>query len=288
MATRSVGYVVVGALTLAYGLLLGLFWGWMVVVGGADDFVDVNAHPGPGLVLLSAPLVVLLAGGLLCWRRARLPTALVVAVTAALLGAKAVLAYHWGLNEMQGPDPSSLGGLVGTAAGAILMAVVAVPSMSWAVVLAATAAALLTGNDSAVPATRPLVRAVLRGAIIAGAIALAVAGQLRGLALMRASLPDIAGLEGTWRDPVNPKHSYHFGANGELESRWGGLSHGVVANWSRHGQQIQIRHTPDWLHVDDLDGTLEGGTIQWRRIDRASGKPADAVIWNREHPDAPK
>jgi hypothetical protein len=222
----------------------------------------------------------------LCWRGSRRVAAVVVAITAVLLCLKAAGTIHWSFMSLQAPDPPSLQNVVHGVGGLILMALVGAPSALWGIVLAGTAGSLWP-TRSAESSTRPASGGAARWALIGGAVALAIALQLGGIALLHSKMPDLTGLQGAWRDPVNRKHSYRFLAGGDLESWWSSLPHGVVARWERDGQQIRVRPTPNWQQMDDLDGTLEGGTIRWQRIDRKTGKPSGEVIWNRDPPGGP-
>jgi hypothetical protein len=282
MSSRSNWYFAIGVLTLIYGVVLGVLWGMEVVDGGESL---TTAKLKPLWLFASVPVILLVAGSALCWLRTRWTavTAAVSAVAAALLAAKAALAWHYALGEMQGGDSFSFLDLFRGVVGLILVLVMAIPSGIWSIVLAGTAASLTTGGSanatipSAAPARRPRT-----WAFILGAIALALVAQVGGVALLRLTLPDMTGLDGTWKEPANPRHSYTFRPNGELDSRFGGLPHGVIADWSRQGQTIRVRHRRDWHRVDDMDGTLQDGTIQWQKFDRKSGQQLETTVWKRE------
>ncbi len=95
---------------------------------------------------------------------------------------------------------------------------------------------------------------------------------------------DMTGLQGTWRDPGNPKHIYEFRRNGEVDTWTGSKSFfnriGWTATWRRKGQTIFIDTDRNW----DFEGQLEGNTIRGKMIMRdATGEiqPID-VIWQRD------
>jgi hypothetical protein len=194
-----------------------------------------------------------------------------------LLAAQATLACRWALERWHNLS-ELLDIVVGIWAPLACLTLVVVPSAAWSVVLAATAP-LVGGGAGRDEPPRPRKRAVLGCVLL-----LPLAGLLGGLALSHVAGPgahDMAGLEGRWREPVNPRHSYHFRPDGNLESAWSGLSHGVIGTWGRDGQRIKIRHNRDWQHVDDLDGTLQGEAIQWQATDRRTGERYDKV-WKRD------
>jgi hypothetical protein len=79
---------------------------------------------------------------------------------------------------------------------------------------------------------------------------------------------DRAGLEGTWRDQVNPTHSYEFQANGNLAT-WSGSKQwwnqiGWSATWRRDGNRITVRTDRNW----DFEGQLDGATIRGKMLIR--------------------
>lgn len=94
-----------------------------------------------------------------------------------------------------------------------------------------------------------------------------------------------AGLEGTWRDPTNPKHSYEFRPNGELASWYGSKEWwnrmGWSATWRRNGNQITIRTDRNW----DFQGELDGGTIRGKMLMRNEFGVVEStadVVWQKE------
>jgi hypothetical protein len=92
---------------------------------------------------------------------------------------------------------------------------------------------------------------------------------------------DMTGLEGIWRDPVNPRHTYRFRPDGDMDTWWGSLPMGRFMSWRRDGQQITVRTTRGW----DFVGQLDGGTIRGKMIIRG---PDGAVVgetpmvWRKE------
>ena len=129
--------------------------------------------------------------------------------------------------------------------------------------------------------TRRTRRGLIAGMIL-GLVAVAVLG---GWAYLRSSRQDTAGLEGTWRDPNNPRHRYEFERDGELACWFGPKDWwnriGWEATWRRDGDRIIIRTDRNW----DLDGRLDGDTIRGTMRTRdASGVVVGTteVVWQKE------
>ena len=293
METVSKKSLVIGILSVAYGAGLCLFWSWALGMGEGELPVAWTAGEVVAAVLFaSVPVLLVVAGAALCWARApaRLRT-VTTAAAAVLLAAQAALACRWAFD--QGRNLSDLlDVVVGIWAPLACLAFVAVPSAAWSLVLAGTASLVGGGPpDAAGVGTGDGGRGQARPSwlrkrgVLCSVLVLPLAGLLGGLVLSHDTGPgahDMFGLEGIWRDPVNPRHSQHFKPDGKLKSAWSGLSHGVIGTWSRHGQHIKIRHNRDWQHVDDLEGTLQSGTIQWQVIDRQTGKRNGQVVWKRD------
>jgi hypothetical protein len=102
---------------------------------------------------------------------------------------------------------------------------------------------------------------------------------------LRFSGHNVAGLEGTWRDTNNPRHTYEFRPNGNLaawvgsKSWWNRL--GWSATWRRDGQHITIRTDRNW----DFKGELDGGTIRGKTLLRnESGAIENEIdsVWQKE------
>ena len=89
------------------------------------------------------------------------------------------------------------------------------------------------------------------------------------------------GLEGVWRDPTDPKHTYRFRANGVMDAWYGGLPMDHFLTWQRDGQQITIRTTRNWDFVGQLDGGEIRGKLILRDQTAAAVSEHDAV-WRRE------
>jgi hypothetical protein len=138
-------------------------------------------------------------------------------------------------------------------------------------------------------ANQPPTLAARRGKRILIAIGIlslmVVAGLAGGWAYLRFSGHDTAGLEGTWRDPSNPKHSYEFRPNGDLACWYGSKAWwnriGWSATWRRDGNRITIRTDRNW----GFEGHLDGGTIRGKMLIRdETGAVVNTtdVVWQKE------
>jgi hypothetical protein len=114
---------------------------------------------------------------------------------------------------------------------------------------------------------------------------LVISGLVGGWVYLRFSGHDMAGLDGTWRDNNNPKHSYEFQANGDLTTWYGSKEWwnkiGWSATWRRTGNQITIRTDRNW----DFEGTLDGATIRGKMLIRDEHNAivnTPDVIWQKE------
>jgi hypothetical protein len=89
-------YVVIALLATTYGVVLGVFWIYFLLTDGSVER-DIPTN----LLFASAPVMLIVAGlALYGWhadknRRPRAVVAIIVAFTAVLLAAKAVLGMHW-------------------------------------------------------------------------------------------------------------------------------------------------------------------------------------------------
>jgi hypothetical protein len=129
-------------------------------------------------------------------------------------------------------------------------------------------------------------RGTKRVLIVAGIVgSLVVIALVGGWTYLRFSGHNMAGLEGTWRDASNPKHSYEFRPNGDLAC-WHGSKGwwnriGWSATWRRDRDRITIRTDRNW----DFEGQLDGGTIRGKMLMRdeigAVVNTAD-VVWQKE------
>jgi hypothetical protein len=120
---------------------------------------------------------------------------------------------------------------------------------------------------------------------ILGALGLCVVAALVGvLAYPTVSGPNMAGLEGTWRDPANPRHSHRFQPNGDLKSNFGSLPMAQFATWRRDGQQITIRTIRNWDFVGQLEGDEIRGKMLTRDETGAVVHTTDTV-WRRAQPE---
>jgi hypothetical protein len=106
-----------------------------------------------------------------------------------------------------------------------------------------------------------------------------------GLAYLRFSGHNVAGLQGTWRDTNNPKHIYEFQPNGDLDAWVGSKSWmnrlGWSATWRRDGQQITVRTDRNW----DFKGQLDGGTIRGKTLIRDEAGAIETEVdsvWQKE------
>jgi hypothetical protein len=95
---------------------------------------------------------------------------------------------------------------------------------------------------------------------------LAVVALLGGGAYYWLSAHKVTGLEGTWRDPNNNKHTYEFHRNGKVAAYFGGSPSwwnkiGWDATWRRDGQKITVRTDRNWDFVGELDGDVIRGKM---------------------------
>jgi hypothetical protein len=110
--------------------------------------------------------------------------------------------------------------------------------------------------------------------VVAGAGGLAYWGSVKFLA-------EPPGLGGTWYDPADPKHTYRFRANGDMDAWYGTLPMDHFLTWQRDGQRITIRTTRHW----DFVGQLDGGEISGKMILRDQTGAAESqhgTVWRRQ------
>jgi hypothetical protein len=92
---------------------------------------------------------------------------------------------------------------------------------------------------------------------------------------------DTTGLEGTWRSPTYPRHTYQFRANGDVDVWYEGLPLDRFMAWQRDGAQITIRTTHNWNFVGELGaGEIRGTLI----VHNETGATISTVngLWRRE------
>src|SRR5690348_5666874 len=104
MASRSGRHLTIGLLTICYGAILCLFWGWIFWSSGVKLPEEIWSVAETLSVLLFAltPLMLLVTGCLLCLAHGGggLRVGITI-ITAILLGTKAVVAGHWALHALQ-------------------------------------------------------------------------------------------------------------------------------------------------------------------------------------------
>lgn len=137
MPSRPTRSRVVGALSIAYGVLLALFWAW---VFWRDWATEGNGVTGGRVLLIlpfvAAPVFLVVASYGLCSARIAGPDARALKVaTIVLLAVKVVVAGYWAIGLIAATGAFS--GLLHPA-GWLGLAVEVVPSGVWAVVLALT------------------------------------------------------------------------------------------------------------------------------------------------------
>jgi hypothetical protein len=89
------------------------------------------------------------------------------------------------------------------------------------------------------------------------------------------------GLEGVWRDPTDPKHSYRFRPGGGVDAWYEGLPMDHFLEWQRDGRRITVRTTRHWDFVGQLNGDEIRGKMILRDRTGAAESEHDAV-WRRE------
>jgi hypothetical protein len=231
MASRSLKYIVVGVLTMTYAVVVGLYWRWAFLSGETHLLGLATASKAVSTILFTTvPVMLLVTGAALCSWRADAPRrarviALLGAVTAVLLTAKAVLAFQWACDHSHG--------CLGCFVLFLLVPLVVIPSGAFALLLAAMTA-LVIGEASGRQ------RRVAFGGL--GFLLIAtVAGCSAYLALTR---PNMGGLEGSWRELSGGRSAgpYRFSPNGDVNSQeLFGASRWHMATWERDGQRITIR-----------------------------------------------
>jgi hypothetical protein len=183
MHSESDKYPTLGILTITYGVILCFCWALLLWARMEEQTPSWPATVGAWLTVLvfaAVPVLLIYTGCLLrsSHADARRRVA-VVAITAALLGAKAILACSWALDEVQYFLAGWL--LAGLAFGA-LVGLVAIPSAVWALILVGMAARL-TGGPAVDPAARQAANASGR-ARVWGVVAVGLAILVAGFALV--------------------------------------------------------------------------------------------------------
>jgi hypothetical protein len=139
-------------------------------------------------------------------------------------------------------------------------------------------------SQSPAIANRPYPKHALVLLGVFGALGLCVVAALVGvLAYPMASARNMAGLEGTWRDPANSRHTHRFQPNGDVESNFGSLPMAQFASWWRDDQQITSRTSRNW----DFVGQLEGNEIRGKMLIRdETGTVVHTTdtVWQRVQP----
>lgn len=136
MPSRPVSCRVVGILSIAYGVLLGLFWAWTLWKGsGAQE--GWSAGKALWVVLcIAAPVLLVAVGYVLYSVRIAGPDARALkAATVAVLAVKAVVVGYWAVGLIAAAG--SFSGLLHQT-GLLALTVEVVPSGFWATVLALT------------------------------------------------------------------------------------------------------------------------------------------------------
>src|SRR5262245_17674608 len=102
---------------------------------------------------------------------------------------------------------------------------------------------------------------------------------------LRDSGHNMTGLEGTWRDPANSRHTYEFRSNGDVDAWVGSKSWwnrmGWSATWRPDGQQITVHTDRNW----DFKGELNGNTIRGKMLLKNQSGAVESeidTVWQRE------
>jgi hypothetical protein len=145
MTSRSGKYGVVSVLTIIYGVLLCLFWGWVLWAAGPPQPLT-TAEVLVAMLFGVVPVLLIVTGIALYSLRAadsslgaRSIVALLV-VTVVLLTAKTILAFHWASPTLKGPDESYL--KLNAFVGWVILLFVVAPSAVWALILGTIAVSL--------------------------------------------------------------------------------------------------------------------------------------------------
>jgi hypothetical protein len=118
--------------------------------------------------------------------------------------------------------------------------------------------------------------------IVLGLLGLLLAVGLAGGWVYLKSRADLTGLEGTWREQGDDRHTFQFRANGNVDARYQGLLMGNFMTWRRDGRQITIHST----RGSDFVGQLGDGEIRGQETirDVNTGETVRTVdqVWRRE------
>jgi hypothetical protein len=132
------------------------------------------------------------------------------------------------------------------------------------------------------PTTVSEPRTHTRTLVLFGILALVLIVGLAGGWFYLKSRANMAGLEGTWKASDDPKHSFQFRSNGNVDAWYLELPMGNFMTWQRDGQQITIHST----RGGDFVGELKDGEIRGKEMirDNSTGKTVRTVdqVWRRE------
>lgn len=123
--------------------------------------------------------------------------------------------------------------------------------------------------------------------VVLGLVGLfAGAALVVGLAYRRSSLHKMDGLEGTWHFANEPRHSYEFRPNGDVDT-WSGSKEwwnriGWTATWRRDGDQITIRTDRNWDFVGRLEGDFIRGKMIMRNPQTGEIESEIDLVWQKE------
>jgi hypothetical protein len=118
--------------------------------------------------------------------------------------------------------------------------------------------------------------------VVLGIVGLCIVALLGvGGAYLIFSGHNTAGLEGTWRDPANPRHTHRFQPSGGVDTWHDKLPMERFVTWRRDGQQIIVRTTRGW----DFEGQLEGEMIRGKMIirdEKGAVVNTTDTVWRKE------
>jgi hypothetical protein len=116
--------------------------------------------------------------------------------------------------------------------------------------------------------------------VVAGGLLL-VLGVAAGWVTLQQRQARMVGLEGTWRDGANSRHTHQFRANGSVDSWYGSLPMESFMTWRRHGNTITVKTERNW----DFVGVLEGNEIRGKMLlldERGRIEQEIDMVWRRE------
>jgi hypothetical protein len=137
MPARPIRFRVVGVLSIAYGVLIVLFWAWTLGTSEAHFPIPDSGSSLLRLVLfIAAPLLLAFTGYILYSTRIAGPDARAIQITTiVILAVKAAVTGYWAIELLLERGPFS--GLLNQS-GFLALAFVVAPSVVWAVALALT------------------------------------------------------------------------------------------------------------------------------------------------------